>query len=135
MVTHRPLSFVKGPEEIISRVREFESDGVRARLSFCTWCGQPGPVEGVGAGGGETEGKPHQGVLTGEVGPPQLTEQSQVPCLLRVPAVPGLLASGLHGHQETLQLVELQSLQDVAQSPPPPTVLLASLASQSGDQL
>ena len=110
-------------------------------LSHSTWCGQPGPVEGVGAGGGETEGEPDQGVRAGELGPPELAEQGDVLRLLTAPAVPGLLASSLHGHQETLQLAELQSLQEGAQSPPPPPVLLVSLASlgslgsQSGDQL
>ena len=98
-------------------------------------------MEGVGAGGGETEGEPDQGVLAGDLGPPEVTEQGGVLRLLTAPAVPGLLAASLHGHQETLQLAELQSLQEVGQSSPPPPVLLvsvaslASLGSQSADQL
>ena len=52
MVTHRPLSFVKGPEEIISRVREFESDGVPGVASLDQWKGL------------EQEGERQKGSLT-----------------------------------------------------------------------
>ena len=108
---------------------------VSAIKCFYTWCCQPGPVEGVGAGGGETEGEPDQGVLTGEVGPPQLGQESVVLRLLPVPAVPRLRPGRLQGGQEVLQLCQLQPLQNVDQPPPPPPVILTSLASQPADQL